>query len=707
MRPALWLLCLLGCAPAAPTIATPPPAPTDTFSATAVEVSKPTIRSIAAGAAHTCAVLADGTIRCWGANGFGQLGDGSQRTRATPAPVAGVPAATAVEAFGDHSCALTEAGDVYCWGVTYGEWADQERGLGFSTTARKVAGLSGIQQVVLGADHAAALDGDGKVLRWGGESVAVLWPDRSVDDRRAAHRGQLLGTYRSIAIGRTMLCGVSSTGLECARLHFEREWNHDCLGEASKEAGCQPFRMAVPDVRFASMQPIDEEDLLDDAVCVVRESGAFECARRLREEASDEPRAWSRLEPVTLPPIASQHGSLVVGRNDEAFVVQFSAHTSCAEGGCVPRRVPFDRLLKDSSELSMGDHHSCVVRSAEIVCWGDNTHGQLGDGTREPSAEPKTVKLSASAAAPKNELSQRLSDLAQSVPDKKLSGFGFVWANAEVFHSPNESSLAGRLANYDDDLLLELGQPRVLVSITEDRGMFVGISIPRDTQVERHCGAKLPRPGVALRGFVRRSALAPTISKKTHVAFDDGSLDLLPGTPLFLEPGGLGALVFGERERLELPETAISFAYTPVRQSKLEDESSFSVFLGDEVFKSRSSKASITLPDGDGSDENTPASPAKIRHACTEASARQVVFDGFDGEAEPEPPERGYGLVGSDRLVKWPSGKHAGVLTRDLQFRGDLTTRRGDRVCFRAVGSIELCFDADDVLMSALENRNP
>src|SRR5256885_15114742 len=52
--------------------------------------------SITTGAYHTCVLLGDGTVRCWGRNGDGQLGDGTPTNSATPVPVAGVTGAVAV-----------------------------------------------------------------------------------------------------------------------------------------------------------------------------------------------------------------------------------------------------------------------------------------------------------------------------------------------------------------------------------------------------------------------------------------------------------------------------------------------------------------------------------------------------------------------------------------------------------------------------------
>ena len=62
-----------------------------------------------------CALLADGTARCWGRNNNGSVGDGTRETRFVPVPVCGLRDATAIAA-GDQTCALLRNGRVYCWG---------------------------------------------------------------------------------------------------------------------------------------------------------------------------------------------------------------------------------------------------------------------------------------------------------------------------------------------------------------------------------------------------------------------------------------------------------------------------------------------------------------------------------------------------------------------------------------------------------------
>ena len=72
---------------------------------------------ITAGGDHTCAVLDDGSVKCWGGNAFGQLGDGTTTSRTSPTQTLslGRPA-VAVEAGMYFTCALLDNGSVACWG---------------------------------------------------------------------------------------------------------------------------------------------------------------------------------------------------------------------------------------------------------------------------------------------------------------------------------------------------------------------------------------------------------------------------------------------------------------------------------------------------------------------------------------------------------------------------------------------------------------
>ncbi len=75
--------------------------------------------ALAAGKVHTCALGGDGTVRCWGYNNWGELGNGTQTNRTISVVVSGLTGVSAMTAGGYHTCALLAGGTARCWGNNY------------------------------------------------------------------------------------------------------------------------------------------------------------------------------------------------------------------------------------------------------------------------------------------------------------------------------------------------------------------------------------------------------------------------------------------------------------------------------------------------------------------------------------------------------------------------------------------------------------
>jgi alpha-tubulin suppressor-like RCC1 family protein len=71
---------------------------------------------ITAGNVHTCALVSGGAAYCWGSNGGGQIGDGTNFDRPIPTPVSGGLQFRTLSTYGSSTCGYTQIGQLYCWG---------------------------------------------------------------------------------------------------------------------------------------------------------------------------------------------------------------------------------------------------------------------------------------------------------------------------------------------------------------------------------------------------------------------------------------------------------------------------------------------------------------------------------------------------------------------------------------------------------------
>ena len=138
-----------------------------------------TATQISAGDADTCALLSGGTVECWGSNQYGQLGNGGPTGdgsySSTPVQVSDISNATQISAGGmdqpSHTCALLFGGTVKCWGYNYfgqlGNGTLTNSPPWGITTPVSVSGITTVTQVSTGYEHTCALLSGATVECWG------------------------------------------------------------------------------------------------------------------------------------------------------------------------------------------------------------------------------------------------------------------------------------------------------------------------------------------------------------------------------------------------------------------------------------------------------------------------------------------------------------------------------------------------------------
>ncbi len=264
---------------------------------------------LSSGRWHSCVVLRDNTVRCWGWNYDGQLGEGTRGGRNAPIVVQGLRDVAEVRASWDFTCARTRGGAVSCWGENdYGQIGDGDRHAREVPTA--VAGVRDAQQLVMGSTHACALRRGGAVSCWGHNEFGEL------GDGSTSLRARPV----SARFGRGVTELAAGEGGTCA-LH--QDGSITCAGWLAR--GPTPARV---------------EGLPPGIVDVVVAKN-FACANTVE----DEPRCWG-----------------------EGFVGQLGGENAATGEVFVPRPIAG---LRGVAQMSLGPRGGCAVRrDGQLWCWG-------------------------------------------------------------------------------------------------------------------------------------------------------------------------------------------------------------------------------------------------------------------------------------------------------------------------------------------------
>lgn len=358
--------------------------------------------SVALGLEHACALIKDGTVRCWGLNSLGQLGyadagvlneGGTFWTSNIGYKVGNLGPAKALTAGYYHTCALLQNDEVWCWG-------DNSKGqlaMGVNTTPNinpvKInAAPAGITELRAGGWHTCALSG-GMVTCWGrndqGQQGTGTPNDSGVTPgvitSPAAVNGVSGATH--IGLGDQFTCIASANDVKC--------FGNNSFGQLARggDAGQPPFSTTVTATQGLTM--------VDD---VVKSNGSHECVllggaakcwgRNHIGQAIPGPGTLSLTAPVSVTGLAgaiaiapgSKHTCALIGDGGIVQCWGLNDHGQTGEmisdpeaGTYVPTAVGG---IKNALAVASGwgDFSCAVVQGGAVWCWGANFEGQLGRG---------------------------------------------------------------------------------------------------------------------------------------------------------------------------------------------------------------------------------------------------------------------------------------------------------------------------------------
>lgn len=328
----------------------------------AVAAAGDDVASLSLGVAHRCALKTDGSVWCWGANEKHQIGDATDTLRTSPVRVVreGGGFLGGVRALGrtagDHTCALKLDRTVRCWGQN----DNDELGDGttvprttFVTTIVAATGqpLAGVAQLASGDDHSCAVRTNGTAWCWGYNTYGRLG-DGSVDQSAGAvqvRRGSgFLGNVTAIATGSFHSCALlEDTTVRC--------WGRNDRGQLGD--GTIDQRLLPVAVRTAS------GSLLRGVIGIA--AGYRHTCALLSDRTV---RCWG-------DNVSAQLGD---GSTEERH------HPVKVRRG--------SGFLTGVRQLSAsGDNVCAVTTNDDGFCWGDNSTGAVGVGTKDGASKARRV----------------------------------------------------------------------------------------------------------------------------------------------------------------------------------------------------------------------------------------------------------------------------------------------------------------------------
>ena len=343
-------------------------------------------KSIDAGSAHSCGLLTNGSIMCWGGNNQGQLGDGTLDGKIIPVFVDSEYIFESIGAGVIHSCGILNNGSALCWGTnSVGQLGSGVTG-GSSSLPVFVAGNHEFKMIDIGGSHNCGVLINGSAMCWGFNEYGFLG-----DGTNTARNTPVYVTggyiFKSVSAGRYHSCGVLVNG--SAMCWGYNSWGN--LGNNLTSTSYSPVFVSG-DYIFSSI------DLGFHHTCGVLVNGSAVCwgdnaNGRLGDNTTDQ-----RIVPTFvygeyefLQVSSGTDGSHTCGvlTNGSAVCWGLGSSGQLGQGSTLSSNIPVfvDGNYK-FARVGAGYHTCGVLVNGSAVCWGVNNNGRLGDGSTIQKTTP-------------------------------------------------------------------------------------------------------------------------------------------------------------------------------------------------------------------------------------------------------------------------------------------------------------------------------
>ncbi|WP_332908492.1 RCC1 domain-containing protein [Paenibacillus roseus] len=353
-----------------------------------IVIDPTTSLAVDAGGGHSLELKSDGTVWAWGANGDGQLGDGTTTQRTTPVQVSGLTNVIAVAGGSNHSLAVKQDGTVWAWGYNrYGQLGDGttiQR-----TTPVQVSGLTNVISVVAGDHHSLAIKQDGTVWVWGYNSFGQLG-DGTKSDRTTPVQVSGLNNVISVSAAREHSLALKQDGT----IWTWGNNNRGQLGDGTRSERTTPVQVSgltsVISVVAGAYHSLAIKQ--DGTIWAWGYNAMGQLGNGTGIDHSIIPMQVINLNNVRAV-AAGGHHSLAIKQDGTVWAWGSNLNGELGDGTNTNRYTPVQVTgLSDVIAVEAGNAHSIAFQQDGTVwTWGLNFNGQLGDGTTAYRAAPVQV----------------------------------------------------------------------------------------------------------------------------------------------------------------------------------------------------------------------------------------------------------------------------------------------------------------------------
>ncbi len=350
--------------------------------------------SIGAGNDHTCALYSDQRLKCWGGNGSGQLGDSTTTTRTVPTDVLDLGAGSGITTLsvGNATTCVIRSASLWCWGET----DNYRNGVHFGADLKVptfVSALPGkVSAVSSGGSSVGCAIMDGAPYCWGGSNSLSA----------ELGRGTLLYSHRASAV---VGIGTGSTqaisgggGAFCA---LDANQSLYCWGAAANNSMGAVGTTSSASLVFSSTAAT--QMVLGQEFGCFLIGGGLQCWGRGTNGTFGNANNVNFSTLQSIPGFTSGVTQVAISLGAQRVCAVKDGAASCwgnngsgalGDGTTIDRYQPVSvaGLTSGVTSLALGSSHSCALANGGVWCWGSNSRGQLGIGTTTDSLLPVQVQ---------------------------------------------------------------------------------------------------------------------------------------------------------------------------------------------------------------------------------------------------------------------------------------------------------------------------